>query len=1488
MANEDFKTFLETRLRALDPSIDLDAGSPAQTQFIEPVLTRLGTDPFETDISSFITDRFKQEFPDLFAGDPGVIRDVFVKPLILLWEPFKREIATLKRNQSLQDPLLLADEEADALVANWFDERSSGGYAVGVVRVFFANPTNTQVQVDTRFYTADGKNYLASSPVSVMAEEMAFNRSGTLFFMDVPVKAESVGAEYNIEANEITGVTGIYGYVRVTNPRRFTEGKTRIDTPSFVAQAQQSLTERSLVTRRGASARLRSVFQGDVRAVQVIGARDVEMERDILVAESPGHAWLQGQVSMYGSLAFVQCRSVDDPETTTVPSPGDTLLVYLSQYVPAFASLDQSKRMLKLRVEEMLAGPMPHTSPPFQVSYLVRWSGEIPTGITLPAPLVAEGGFAKKGVVKISSLPSVGDVDLTVNNQEVHVYGHSDVYVRPVLQTTSKAVLSNVVDDPRAQETKIHRTTLVTNGGAASNQNRLSDPGFDFVANGVERGDIVSIENGDDAGSYTVGEVTASNIFLTQNLTKSATGIRYKVFKKLHVNLFEPRVPKFPFGSLPNNDLTTLIGSNVFVVTQDMIDFGVQVGDTFRVFDGLSQGDYTVTGFDGGGDRLILDRNAGATETGLRYEVFTSLEPVLLPLVRVKSLTILDSAQQSTGISIPPAEPVALVPACDFTAAQVRGRSQRRSGFVLPALTAPDGTDDYVTGPNVAATTGDRRYSLGFDPADGTFKAMLFPNGDRAEFLFPTDADNRCSYFMATAEDTTKSVNFPPIDPKPGDALTIKSGPNKGSYLIDKVRKFKFKNATNKEVWLYFVKIYGVFPVDVFREFIKFLDDNGQTITKITNSSGTVPFPEFFTLQYDSLGTKLHNVLTSEGATSPGAAFLQQAIEGLLEVDYEWGDPARGTVRSYFVEPTLFQQHTGLHPFPTIYEYLTASGEVLGFRPDPLRYEKHEVIPARLTEDASPLDYPRDMTNATATAPTFSDITRPSMFAAGVFPEDVLSVHPETLFHGSTGQANDRMTAVQTLSGSTIITAPASSSNPFTEEMVGNVLFIEEGADKGGYRVVKFLSPTQITLDKALSVTTPSLVSLVGVNATGSGGSWGHDGSVNKLTMPTSQGWGAALVNKYVTLYGINSSFQGSYKILAAPSSTQLNLERPAAAGNFPSFPQTQARWVITDAPVSPPKVVGTATELHGLRPIRMYDDVASDHTITAVTTSPSVSQVTLATAAPQGVRQPYRIYRRDLRRVNPTEMAAHKEGPLYYFDTEVVSLGPSAAHNISKDAYLTLRPRTYWCNGYRFRADDYTLTYSMKESGVVELPLRVLPLDSADSLDSFLTVAQAPVEVSYERADIVKQFQEFLDSPEDRVTAANMLARHFLPAYVSYDASYSGGSAPSVVAKDVIEYIDNLPIETPIDVSELQHLIEKRGGNPETPTKVVAIIHDWNRRMWAEFSDNKIGLVDPANPTKTWVPYHGTPRVSYFVPGQDASGQDEVADGERIYLTRL
>lgn len=1463
---DQIQSFLQDRLLAFDPTIDISPGSPAQVQIVQPILTFLGTDPLETDALAFISDRFVQEFPDVYAGDPTATGDGFAKPLSLILTPLKRALNILRLGQSLEDPTVLSDEMADALVANVFVTRDPGGYSKGPSRIYFPNPMNITVETTSRFFTGGGLNFFPSTPQSITAEQMVFQREGSLFYFDVNVKAENTGADYNIDVGQLTGVDGVFGSVKVTNLKRFTDGSPSPSTPTFVETAKEGLTERSLNTRRGATARLAlDVFQADTRAVQVIGAGDEEMQRDILVAASPGHAWIQGSVSLYHSIALVYASTIDGQESD-VPQVGDTLFVYLSK--SAYPTAQQADRFVRLTVEALICGPLAASSP-YQTAYLVQWSGNFPAGATFTNPQTFLGGFSKKGLVRVSSLPDIGPVSFSVDNQDVHLFGHTDIYVRPVLRPVSKAVFSSLTDSATLYKTSdtfrsVERTTLNTNGvGAHPNLVTDSDGTFSFIAAGVQKGDLLVIESGGDQGTYTIGDFTASNLYLTADLKQSQTSLHYRVVRRVRVNPFAPRILKYPFGALTATDLSTVISSRTLTLSAtDLLFYSATVGDTFRILTGPDAGDFTITGFDPtiGGRGVVVDRPLTSTGSSIPYEVFTPLEAVAKPLVRLKQMLLLDSAKQSTGISIPPADPIAVVPTSDFTSARVRASSDLASGYVLPNFTGliPLAITSIFVNPQ---TLTNFNADISFNPA--TFGS--------------------CSWFAVVPESSSDTVNFPPITPKPGECLTLKNGPNAGSYLIRQVTKFQVvPGVTN---WVYFIQVYGQFPVDVLTQLITFLNTagGGATVTELP-LVGSQVWSSVYTSILNNMGTRLDAALSGYGIASPGSTVLQTAVNALLQVQYEWGDPARGVLRTYFEEPVRVEVGTADSLNPTMFEYTTPSGDVIEFRPDPNRYDKQEIIPSWLLTEADPKTYPRDMDLAGGlSTPVFTDSSKPSMFQAGVVPGDVLSVHEEIIPSGyTTGSAYPSgQIGVQLIAGSNRLTAPTSAGAPFTAQMQGALLFIDQGPNAGGYRVTQFIDSSNVVVDGVMTETTPTIV------VQGSGASWGNDGTHNKLVRP-SGAFTIDLVNQWITIYGMGGKSQGAFKITALATTSSANdtvYFDQGAASSIPGYAGVNynpARWAVSAAPATAPAQVDFGTELVALRPIRLYEDQPEDFVITTVPNiSLSTSTVTIASPLLAGAHMPYRVYRPNLRIVTPTELSGLQDGPYYYFDTEIVSTSPNAAANIIKNSYLTVKPGTFESDGYKHLVDDWTLTYSTKETGVLDFPPAILPIGSADSPGNYLPLYQTPVQVVYEQSDLVSQYQTFISSAQDRITSANFLARHFLPTFVSYDAGYVGGSAPSVVAKDIFTYLDTIPIEEPIDVAMIEKKITDRGGDPNTPTRVMALIHDWDRRRWLELSQGKLGG------QTTPVPYHGTPRISYFIPGADASGQNPLPDGERIVLTQ-
>ena len=138
MGLSDTKAFLTDLLTRFDPNLDVTEGSRVQSELVDPILSRVGGDPFDDDFVTFIRTRMQQARPDLAITEADELTDLLIDPMRILIEPLTREIQLVKLRTSLNNLDALADDEVDALMANFFEARKAGGYAVGVARAYFA------------------------------------------------------------------------------------------------------------------------------------------------------------------------------------------------------------------------------------------------------------------------------------------------------------------------------------------------------------------------------------------------------------------------------------------------------------------------------------------------------------------------------------------------------------------------------------------------------------------------------------------------------------------------------------------------------------------------------------------------------------------------------------------------------------------------------------------------------------------------------------------------------------------------------------------------------------------------------------------------------------------------------------------------------------------------------------------------------------------------------------------------------------------------------------------------------------------------------------------------------------------------------------------------------------------------------------------------------------------------------------------------------
>jgi len=656
-----------------------------------------------------------------------------------------------------------------------------------------------------------------------------------------------------------------------------------------------------------------------------------------------------------------------------------------------------------------------------------------------------------------------------------------------------------------------------------------------------------------------------------------------------------------------------------------------------------------------------------------------------------------------------------------------------------------------------------------------------------------------------------------------------------------------------------------------------------------------------------------------------------------LRTSYKVGTPSCELwARTYFVEPTTFEASGGskcqltwdptvgppaapvILPYekPTLFTATSGAMELL-FAAD-VDADPFQVIPhkTRADDDPDPRLYPRDMTAGTvfSLAPhdfskiKLTDLTRPAPIALGIeMHRDRLEVHPELLLLASTvGGIDDtvREMAFLTQRGSNVLTVapgyydsliPATDLRNTVE--VGDLVFIEEGLDAGGYVVAAIPTATQIQVDRAVLETTLAILK------SGDSGEFDGAGADPSQFIVGGGTFDSNDVGMWLTVWGSHyPGANGSYEILSVDGGggAFVELDITTLLGDFPPFHELDAFWIVTRAPaVVPDDVDAGGTELVGARPVRVYQKVPvstpivdiSNSLDATLTTSTFTVEVTLIAADQSFVgntRQPFRVLRDGVQRISSTQMALNKEGGLFYFDIQVRALGAGDEYLIPEKTRLEPVFGTYKSDGYWYSVRDPNLTFSPEEEVDILFSPAFLPVGRRDELANRVPLLGQSLSVEYEHAPLVAQVQQFLLSRAERTVCANPLARHFLPSFLYLDLTYEGGTtSPTVMAATIRTAIEALDPQDALSLArEVESTLRQRGASDWAHDIWMAIVtHDRNRRLVGNRSRDRLGGDEVAY-------FDGSNRVSYFIPGpvrspdSDAGKyltEDDVPVGERV-----
>lgn len=954
MALADLQAFVLQSLQRVDNTLDLTPGSPYDVQVVQPILRRLGTDPFTVDIGLFIQTTLNQQFPDLPTKEGDALTDLLIKAGVVLWNPIVREIQRVANATSFRDPTLLTIDEAEALGANLFATRESGEFSRGVVRIYFAQPQSISVSPSNFVTASGGAHFFPTEIQSIRVEEMLLNLEGTLYYFDINVIAEQAGDQYNIAHDQVVTIANVASAVRITNKVRFRRGTPDEDAVSFVDRIDQELTERSMVTQRGIIAKTAKEFS-EVTRINIIGFNDPEMQRDVLTGGGLGPivAAGTGMLALSDGESATTTRRVATAEavdfTALIGPTGKAPPGYVLTLHAAFplGSLPLVRDLHVRRVVDALTLDLEEQVLSFTATarpWVLRKSELTLSGIP--------GGIL---------FPNTADGMVTIPNNQVHIGGTTDIYVRGQDFDAATLILADIVDDAPLLSgyaaSVLLATALRLNDLVLGTNYAVGDATFTALANAGAQNLSIQVLDPPNAGSFRILAVTQTPGFapiltITPPVTVVPGNFRWRISSSLFIDLLEPKETK-----VRGSDLRTVQGQDVVDTTggTDFADLGVGPDDILRISSGgLIVGDYIVKQvlaplF----TKLLLDHKTPASVNNATYAVFRPNKAggIVPPFVRINSVDLLDTSSQPVGTKIPYAAPIDV--RSNGFANSAHGIKADFTDGLLGIVTTPHAAGVNVSGLGLAigwAGPPTVAFGVTFAGANPISLTSVVSQINAACAVATGGAITR----LAVLLDNGLRVGLLPVAAN----VQITSGTARAALFGYTVSV----PITSRDVSS--AEVYGLGGWDALRPRL----DANFDVVQVRDGLQIGFFDNVIVVNEPFVAGFYDPLRTGKDFNPEVRRHVQVGARSL------------GTARLYFLDPTSFEVDS-----TTLFTLMQADGSRLSYFPDPTN--SYQRIPA-LPSGAKPLD---GATGGALPASTFSSAST-DFIAKGIFAGDLLMV----------------------------------------------------------------------------------------------------------------------------------------------------------------------------------------------------------------------------------------------------------------------------------------------------------------------------------------------------------------------------------------------------------------------------------------------------------------------------------------------------------------
>lgn len=648
MSITDTRVFLTDLLLRFDPDMDLSEGSRAVTELIEPILARIGGDPFEEDLEDFIRSRIQQARPDLAITEADELTDLLIDPMRVLLEPITREIQLVKLRTSLNNLEALSDDEVDALMGNFFQARKAGGFATGTVRAYFGAPQSVSATLVQIAQSKSGLRFVVPRPQSITADQMLLNIEGAEYYFDIAYIAEARGDEYNIERGEINSIANLPSATRIINLRRFSGGVHRETSREYVARVQQGTSDKTLTTAPGLHAVLTESFP-TLRQLYEVGYGDPEMQRDVLRGGGLGPIPANDNLGPFYGLG----SPIDDLDADTTTN---ILEAVNGHFIARVAGVGAPVSDWHVTITYSQAGELlVRDVPILEVlsDTRARLALEMPLSLAQNTVtwMLRKRELTLSGVPGGIVLPDKPEGTVSLPTNEVHVGGKTDVFVAGEVEQATAQIFGMTDEAPLARGFRAQ-----TQGGTAGAEDFVLLPDLDAAALArVAPGMSLVLSEGADVGAYRILEVLSSpsRVRVDVAMTGTQANLIWKIVDEIDLDLIEPKDVL-----LEGTDLVLSAGSGVVITSQgtNFQSAGARAGDVLYIEHVDYGGDYRVTGVNA--FSLTVEPTAPRSLSGLKYVLSRRSEGLQTPVLRVRALELLDSTGAPTGTTIPYRDPV--------------------------------------------------------------------------------------------------------------------------------------------------------------------------------------------------------------------------------------------------------------------------------------------------------------------------------------------------------------------------------------------------------------------------------------------------------------------------------------------------------------------------------------------------------------------------------------------------------------------------------------------------------------------------------------------------------------------------------------------------------------------------------------------------------------------------------------------------------------